>query len=604
MNRRTLTFLAVCSAIGITHWSPPAAGADSEAAASKVESLLSRLPAPNAAVGREVNAEFVELGPAAVAEICARLVPPGTGDDTKSRYALDGLSTYVHRPRAEAERLMFAGSLIKALEYATDDEIRAFLIRQLERVGREESLATLAELLTDDRLGEPATRALVTIGTPGAAKRLLKALPSATGSRKVTIINGIGSLRATGATEALVRLATTDAAAVRRAALAALAATGHPAAEETLARAAQSTAGRERTHAAAVYLLYAQRLAESGRKETCARICRHLLATRLTARERNVACTALTTLVGAVGKEASDELLRAMDSEFADYQGVALSLAPSIPGKAFTARWVEKMRHVSPELRAPILAMLGERGDSSALPAVREALLESDVAVKFAAIQATGRLEKKPALTILLAVIEAARGEEKAKLFPLLRDFGGQQALDAVVAGTKSSDAAVEEAAVRALADWPEARALGDILVVFTGAESAARRRLVLDAYMRLVRGAGRSREHVLVLYKDALAAARNAAEKKVILGGLSRLKSSGSLELVTSFLDDETLQMDAAAAVVSIIRPRRSGRGGLRGEAAIAALRKVIAIAGDDGLRQEAESVLKKLESPRRRNN
>ena len=111
---------------------------------------------------------------------------------------------------------------------------------------------------------------------------------------------------------------------------------------------------------------------------------------------------------------------------------------------------------------------------------------------------------------------------------------------------------------------------------------------------MRLIAASGRSQDAVLALYKDALAVARSPDEKRVILGGLGRLKSRPSLELVQTFFDDEDLREAAAAAAVSIIKPRRSGRGGLRGQRVTATLEKVIAMTESEDVRRDAQDILK----------
>ncbi len=599
MKRMTPALLTLCAALVAFL----ATAGDAEKGDSPAASLLAKMPAKSAAERREVNAQLVALGPSAVAELCGKLVQPGTGDDTQARYALDGLSTYVHRPGAERERLMVAGSYVKALEYAGSGEVRAFLIRQLERVGREESLAALAEFLTDPRLGEPAARALVTIGTPGVSRRLLRALPLVEGTRKVTIINGLGTLRVEAATQELVPHTRSDDAEIRRAALAALANIGHVTSENVLRQAAQSEDERARVRGAQLYLRYARRLAEAGQKKACARICRELIAAWSSASHgRNIACVALSTLAGAVGDEAGDDLVEAMKTDQLDLCGVALALAPTISGEDYTARWVAMMAPTTPDARAGILAMLGRRGDRSALPAVRKALEDESPTVKFAAIQSTASLEKRPALTILIEATARAQGDQKGQFLLMLGRFGGQQALQAVAAGTRSDDAGVQAAAVRALTDWPEPNALGDLLRLFRESDDVERRRLVLGATMRLIAASGRSQDAVLELYKDALAVARTPDEKKIILGGLGRLKSRPSLELVQTFFYDEDLTEAATAAAVSIIKPRRSGRGGLRGRRVMATLEKVIAMTENEELRGDARAILKTLKESARK--
>ena len=105
----------------------------------RVGDILAKMPAEDATEGAKLTAELVELGPTGIGQICKMLVPPGTGDDTKARYALSGLTMYVCRPGAETERKMYAKTFTKALESAADKEVKAFLVRQLQLVGKEET---------------------------------------------------------------------------------------------------------------------------------------------------------------------------------------------------------------------------------------------------------------------------------------------------------------------------------------------------------------------------------------------------------------------------------------------------------------------------------
>ena len=400
------------------------------------------------------------------------------------------------------------------------------------------------------------------------------------------------------ARQELVPHASSDNAEIRRAALMALASIGNPSAEPILAEAARAESASARYRGSALYLLYARRLAESGRTESCARICRELVVARQVPRESHVACQALSALVDAVGSDASEDVLAAMKSEYPDVRAVACRLALSIPGRDFTARCVEVMRTWTPEARAAILEMLGRRGDRSALPAVREALAASlskiQPDVQFAAIQAIGRLTDRPALTVLLEELSRARGYDKVRFLAFLERFGGEQALRAVVDATKSEDKTDRGYALQTLIRWPEPNALEPLLVEFRGAEDKTLRHRILGAYMRLIAASGRSQDAVLELYKDALAVARSPDEKRVILGGLGRLKSRPSLELVQTFFDNEDLSEAAAAAAVSIIKPRRSGRGGLRGKRVTATLEKVIAMTESEDVRRDAQDILK----------
>ena len=157
-----------------------------------VTGILSRFPAADSTERDLLCAELVGLGSEALNNICARLVPSGEGDSSKAEFALNGLAVYVTRPGAEKERQTFVRALLSALKGSSSDEVRAFLISQLELTGRGEAVKPLARFLRNERLAEPAARALRTIGTPAASRSLLKSLDSAPPAAKMPIIKVLG----------------------------------------------------------------------------------------------------------------------------------------------------------------------------------------------------------------------------------------------------------------------------------------------------------------------------------------------------------------------------------------------------------------------------
>ena len=281
---------------------------------TKVVDTLARFPARNLGERNQLAAEVILLGPKGIQEICRMLVPPGTGDDTRVRFALNGVVTYVNRAGAEKEREMFAKALIKSLKEAADNEVKAFLIRQLQLAGKKESVKPLSKFLKDKRLCEPATQALLAIGTSDAEKALLKSLGSASGANRITIIKALGELRSKAATKKIIKYANSREENLRRVTLYALANIGDAESESVLDKVAVAVSPYDRAKAPSLYLLYAQRLAESGKKAQCVRICRNLIKYYTEPHESHVPCAAMSILVAALGENAFGDLLAAMNN--------------------------------------------------------------------------------------------------------------------------------------------------------------------------------------------------------------------------------------------------------------------------------------------------
>ena len=191
--------------------------------------------------------------------------------------------------------------------------------------------------------------------------------------------------------------------------------------------------------------------------------------------------------------------------------------------------------------------------------------------------------------------MQSTKGNERAELLLRLAQLGGKDVLAVVTEEAESEDGAVRDAAIRVLTDWPEVSALAPILALFKRAQGGTRLQ-ALRGYLRLVRGARMSPEEVFSRYTTALEAASSNEEKSLLLEAFAHLKTQESLRVTASFLQDEALQQAAAAAVIQLILPRRSGKGGLSGGAAVEALEKAIALTQNDGDRKRAAEYLAKI--------
>ncbi len=449
-----------------------------------VSSLLERFPAETASARDGLCAEILKLGPAAVREICGRVLAPGAGDDAKVRFAVNGLAFYVTRPGAENERALFVRSLLASLAGSRDKNVAAFLLAQVQLSGKLESVKPLAKYLTDGTLAGPAAAALRTIGGPEAARALLKSLDAAPLTARPAIVKALGELRSREAVKKILRFAESGDDGLRRTALFALANIGDPAAAPVLARSRVAASFRERSEAPSLYLLYARRLAGSGKTSEAVSAARAVLDSYVRPEESPIAAEALALVVSALGERALPDLLRAMDDSRFDYRGAALALAPSLPGSGATARWIEKAAPCGPAVRAEIIEMLGRRGDLSALPFVREGLLSRDKAVRLAAIPAAARLGGEAVLADLLRLAGPADEDEaaalgtcllgyraalvvpecvrildstplpgKAVLIEVLGEKGARQEIDRMFALAQDPEPAVRSAAVGALAN-------------------------------------------------------------------------------------------------------------------------------------------------------
>jgi HEAT repeat protein len=383
---------------------------------ARVTTLLEGFPAETAQKRDGLCAEILRLGPGGIAEVCARVLPPEKGDDSRARFAVNGLAVYVTRPGAESERAVFAQALLGALAREKDPTVAAFFLSQVQLAGRKESVRPLERYLRDETLAGPAAAALLAIGGPEATGALLKALDAAPPAARLTLVQSLGEARSREAVKKILPLAESGDEALRRAARFALANIGDPAAGPVLSMSRVAGTYRERQEAPSLYLLYARRLVESGRTAEGVEAARAILENYRGPEESQHASEALALVVSAQGPRALPDLLAAASSPDRRFRGSALALAEKIPGKEATLAWVEKAKSAPPDARADMLGMLGQRGDAAALPMVEEGLRSPDEVVRLAAIPAANRLGGDAVLPDLLPLLASATAREAAVL--------------------------------------------------------------------------------------------------------------------------------------------------------------------------------------------
>jgi len=187
------TPVAGTAALGAAAVSALAAARSAAAEPSKkVADVLENLPADDYQTAGRLCTALLDGGPAVIKELVILVGDEfGNPNGVKPKYALHGLAHYASRPGAERSRAMLAETLAAELAAEHSDELKAFIVRQLQLCGRTQEIAALAKLLVSDRLCNPATQALVAIGGPAALKALRDALPKAEGPRQVAISQAV-----------------------------------------------------------------------------------------------------------------------------------------------------------------------------------------------------------------------------------------------------------------------------------------------------------------------------------------------------------------------------------------------------------------------------
>jgi HEAT repeat protein len=194
----------------------------------------------------------------------------------------------------------------------------------------------------------------------------------------------------------------------------------------------------------------------------------------------------------------------------------------------------------------------------------------------------------------VLAKLPSVKEEpSRCSLLRVLGKIGDDSALAVLHAGLKDKSAAVKEACIRSLAEWPTAEPMADLLKVVQGTDNKLHHVLALRGYVRLIGlESNRPAQETIGMYKQAMELASNVSEKKMVLSGLANIKSLAALVMASSYLEDKALQQEAEVAVVKIVE----ATGGSYPAESKAALQKIIQISKNEFLRKKAQEVKSKI--------
>ena len=130
-----------------------------------VADVLGKMPAQSINIFNNQMRDMSLSGAEGVDILCSMMKAPLSKDNQAIEYAISGLARYVTTPGMEDARAMVTASLIKALDKATDREIKAYFIRQIEISSTTDGIATLQKYALSNDLYEEAVRALSMIDT-------------------------------------------------------------------------------------------------------------------------------------------------------------------------------------------------------------------------------------------------------------------------------------------------------------------------------------------------------------------------------------------------------------------------------------------------------
>ncbi|MGB2861685.1 MAG: HEAT repeat domain-containing protein [Sedimentisphaerales bacterium] len=202
--------------------------------------------------------------------------------------------------------------------------------------------------------------------------------------------------------------------------------------------------------------------------------------------------------------------------------------------------------------------------------------------------------KNRQAASVLTALSSVKETAARCSLLNVLGRIGDNSALPVLTAALKDENVEVQTAAIRALADWPTPEPATGLLKVAESSGNKVHRILALRGFVRLLGlVSDRSASETIEMYKKAMSLAPDAGEKKKVLSGLSNTKSLAALQMAAGYLGDESLFVEAGAAVINIA-------GGIYADypgQAKDMLNQIIKTTKSDSLRQQAQELINNIE-------
>jgi HEAT repeat protein len=201
----------------------------------------------------------------------------------------------------------------------------------------------------------------------------------------------------------------------------------------------------------------------------------------------------------------------------------------------------------------------------------------------------------------ILKALEKAEGEKRIDFLQILSEIGGRQALRSVLDAYHEDDLKLKSAAVYTLSEWPDFTAVNHLLQIVQETSSGKNRYLAMRGYTRLVTDLEEIPSQKADWMKKIIDLPQNDAEAKIVLSGLSQIKSRESLSMAEQFFSWSGLERETARTIMQIILPTPE-KEGMQGEELIPFLQKTLDILDNDYDRERISRYMETLQSARAR--
>jgi HEAT repeat protein len=381
----------------------PLTAQDNRTLETKVADLLVQVPAQDQ---QKLNAQIqsmLSMEEAGLQMILDLVVPPGTGDDTKARMAIESLSRYVSQPELEEEQSEWEALILNEIESQEDVFVKSFFIRQLNYFGSDASIESLTPYLTDPKLQDAVIRAIRDIYPERAADLFADRLQSCEGRTQIALVNAIKNTGNSRHADAVAKLAGSDSPELQRSVLACLAKLGNPDSHGILSDAAKEAAYLpEPINATGSLIVYAKTLSQQNEHSLSMKICKSLIKKCSAPEQIHFKSAALLTAAGNESIEKSVTLLvEAMKDKNKPYRMSAIRYAAA--NNTPVNPWISALdKSKNSEVKAEILSLFGMLQSHETVNVISGYMDAPEAPVRQQAVKALAQIKKSDAVPAII----------------------------------------------------------------------------------------------------------------------------------------------------------------------------------------------------------
>jgi hypothetical protein len=553
--------------------------------ATKVADILAQLPAENLDHSDKLMQEIVDLKADGVLKFCDMIVPLGTGDDTKARFAIESVAIYSGGLNTVIENSAVEDALLLAIQNATNNEVKTFYIERLTHCGSDVSVETLRGFLSDAKMYKPALSALSFIGSTKAADAIFSATKGVNNAIKASLIVALGSLRYESAVSSLQQWANSESVLVQEKSLAALAEIAAVSSSKVLITAAEKADYKLDKSGAIISLIhYGKRLKEEGQLELSTSIGALLLKNCKEEEQLHFRSAGIDLLRSNLGRSFNKTLLKEIKNSNKNYRGAVLVAATNGQTSEEVAAWVKAYKKAKGTVKAQIVSMLQTRDEPVVFEKViTTSVLDEDVNVRIAGVKALVYVNKEVVLPLALQTLATANTQDefsaiegtllricsaednialanyltklsnngKVVVVNVLAARKASDQFEQIVALVKSDDKGLKSAAYAALPAVVSASHLSKVIGLLSVTDDAENINSVQNAIVGILDTSKKDNSQLI------LDAYRNIESKEHVLPVLSALGST-ALDLVLNSLNSEN-EKEQMVALVTLSKWRNN---------------------------------------------